>query len=232
MRLWDAATGSPRGILEGHIDSVDGLAFSPDGRLASSAADKTIRLWDPTSGQTLLILKGHAARIRCIKFSPDGRTLASASYDRTLKLWEAAPGAALAAARDEAAPDSRYRGGQCTAAKHRREACDRLCTRPARTSPSPPGKPTTCGRLRFLLDLMKPRQDEPDLRGWEWHYLNRLAHQERLTFRDHDREVSQVAFSPDGRTVASVQWGGRVKLWDPATGQRPAHARATAAGNR
>ncbi|MFI5458278.1 MAG: WD40 repeat domain-containing protein, partial [Isosphaerales bacterium] len=70
---------------------------SPDGRLASSAWDKTIRLWDPASRQTLLILKGHAGRIRCIKFSPDGRTLASASYDRTLKLWEAAPAAALAA---------------------------------------------------------------------------------------------------------------------------------------
>jgi len=97
VRLWDAAAGSPRGILEGHIDRVDGLAFSPDGRLASSAQDKTIRLWDPASGQTVLILKGHTSRIRCIKFSPDGQTLASASNDRTVKLWEAAPAAALAA---------------------------------------------------------------------------------------------------------------------------------------
>ena len=44
-----------------------------------------------------------------------------------------------------------------------------------------------------------------------------------MTFRDHDREVSEVAFSPDGRTVASVQWGGRLQLWDPATG----HVRLT-----
>jgi len=96
VRLWDAATGSPRGILEGHIDAVYGLAFGTDGRLASSGWDKTIRLWDPASGQTLLVLKRHAGRIRHIKFSPDGRTLASASDDRTLKLWEAAPAAALA----------------------------------------------------------------------------------------------------------------------------------------
>ena len=48
----------------------------------------------------MLILKGHAGRIRCIKFSADGRMLASASYDRTLKLWEAAP----ATAGNEAAP--------------------------------------------------------------------------------------------------------------------------------
>ena len=79
---------------------------------------------------------------------------------------------------------------------------------------------------------MRPRQNEPDLRGWEWHYLNRLAHHDRLTFRGHDREVDHVAFSLDGGTVASVQWGGRVRLWDPATGHVQAHARATAAGDR
>ena len=96
MRLWNAADGSPKGILEGHLTEVSGLAFGPDGRLASSARDQTIRLWDPASGQNLLILKGHTGPIRRIAFSPDGRTLASASDDRTLKLWEAAPAAALA----------------------------------------------------------------------------------------------------------------------------------------
>ena len=96
IRLWDRADGSLRRILEGHIDAVDGLAFSPDGRLASSGYDKTIRLWDPASGQCVLILEGHTGRVRCVKFSPDGRTLASASYDCTVKLWEAAPASILA----------------------------------------------------------------------------------------------------------------------------------------
>ncbi|WP_165233301.1 WD40 repeat domain-containing serine/threonine protein kinase [Aquisphaera insulae] len=74
------------------------------------------------------------------------------------------------------------------------------------------------GRLHDQLEQMPPRAGEPDLRGWEWNYLDALAHEERLTFRVHDREVSDVAFSPDGRTVASVQWGGRILLWDAATG--------------
>src|SRR5262249_51246216 len=75
------------------------------------------------------------------------------------------------------------------------------------------------GRLRFLLDLMKPRQDEPDLRGWEWHYLNGLAHQDRPLSDGPDREIRQAAFSPDGRTLGSMHKSGRVGLWDVASGR-------------
>jgi len=98
VRLWDPSDGSPRATLAGHGDEVASLAFDADGRLASSGSDKTIRIWDCASGQALLVLNGHTLRVRCVEFSPDGQALASASYDRTIKLWEAAPTAVLASA--------------------------------------------------------------------------------------------------------------------------------------
>ena len=46
VRLWDASTGDPAGVLEGHTAAVTGLAFSPDGlRLATSSLDGSLRLW-------------------------------------------------------------------------------------------------------------------------------------------------------------------------------------------
>ncbi len=79
-----------------HSDTVLGLAFSPDGRrLASSAADKTIRLLDITEGKVSRSMEGHTHHVLGIAWQDDARTIASASADQSVKIWDAETGQQL-----------------------------------------------------------------------------------------------------------------------------------------
>jgi serine/threonine protein kinase len=77
-------------------------------------------------------------------------------------------------------------------------------------------------RLDELLEQYRTAPEgEPDLRGFEWSYLRRLAHGEVLSAR---YAGNCLAFSPDGRWLASGAGGGgavpnEVKFWDARTGQ-------------
>jgi WD40 repeat protein/tRNA A-37 threonylcarbamoyl transferase component Bud32 len=58
----------------------------------------------------------------------------------------------------------------------------------------------------------------PDRRGWEWHYLKRLAHAELVGIPGL-KAPSGMRVSPDGARVALVTPSGEVKVCDTATGR-------------
>ena len=75
IQIWDVAAKRRLAMLEGHVEPVRGLSFHPDGDLlASGSWDGVLRLWDSATGRQLMqfALAGIPA------FSNDGRWLGSA----------------------------------------------------------------------------------------------------------------------------------------------------------
>jgi WD40 repeat protein/serine/threonine protein kinase len=79
-------------------------------------------------------------------------------------------------------------------------------------------------RVQAFLELQHPKMGETDLRNFEWHYLNRLGHSDLLTLK-HNGTVDCLAYSPDGKRLATVASFGAPKLasvvtvWDAQTGK-------------
>ncbi|XP_068911491.1 notchless protein homolog 1 [Tenebrio molitor] len=69
------------------------VAAATGERLVSGSDDFTLFLWDPQKDKKPLArLTGHQQLVNDVKFSPDGRIFASASFDKSIKLWEAKTG--------------------------------------------------------------------------------------------------------------------------------------------
>jgi WD40 repeat protein/tetratricopeptide (TPR) repeat protein len=119
VKVWDAATGQEQLTLIGHTNAITTVCFSPDGtRLASGGGRQfahagEVKVWDVQTGQETISLRGHRSIVRSVCFSPDGHRLASASFDSTLRLWDALPAAdGLAGQRLWVEPDDRWHGDQ------------------------------------------------------------------------------------------------------------------------
>src|SRR5262249_23454219 len=71
------------------------------------------------------------------------------------------------------------------------------------------------GRARDLLERQWPQPGQEDLRGFELRYLWPLCRDgSRYTLRGHTDSVTAVAFSRDGKTLATGSLDRSIRLWD------------------
>jgi RNA polymerase sigma factor (sigma-70 family) len=195
VRLWETATGKERYRLPGR-GRVDCLALSPDGRILAWADwDRKLRLCDAATGQELrrIALVDYQYGLA---FSPDGKTLAGAVWDRSVRLWEVSSGAELR--RFEGLP----RGGRALAFAPDGRAVAVAFS--GDTGADEEGKGPRKARRRSapavqLLDVADGRE----LRRFEAH---------------GEVNLTTVAFSRDGKTLAAGTDTGTVLLWEVLTG--------------
>jgi WD40 repeat protein len=229
LRLWDTATGQPRGgAIECPLPILD-YSISPDWKLMP-VIDKSnqVTIWDLTTGRVLRTVPGLAAGTNDVTISPDGKLLALSSPGGAIRIWDIEKEAEVRAMQGIKAkyfslhfsPDGTR---LVSAAKFRprgevivldvatgRELLDVPFEDMQITSHhvSADGKRLAVAGSVFrygtgevrILDFASGQAVLPPLKG-------------------HTGSVMSVAFSPDGQRLATSGIDAVVKIWDLATGQ-------------
>lgn len=210
--------------LEGPTRLLFQLAWSSDGTLLASAGhDGTVRLWHMAAGV------GSDERTmpgtiypQSVAFSPDSRTLASGDA-RSVHLWRVDDGALLQTLLAPGlevglavafSPDGRSLTSAGDAALPLWQLPAGTITRSLPTDPagaasvafSPDGQYLAAGMFQAAPLLFHLR--ETDVLLWRMRD-GMLVHR----FAGHHGHVYGLAFSPDGRTLASGSWDGTIRFW-------------------
>ncbi len=222
VRFWDTQSGELLRTLEGYHGNAHTIAWSPDGLLlASGSWDETIHLWDMRTGEQINTLKGHTNRILSICFSPDGYFFVSKSSDGTVRLWRCATSESMAVLHE---PNNPIFGGlafhpQATLLATRGEdevyiriwRLDRLALLGESAFP----EYREAGEGREKADEVVSEGITSSMAGDEIPEGFTLLR----TFSKKESFVSEIAWSSDGRTLASGSVDHTIRLWNGLTGK-------------
>jgi WD40 repeat protein len=212
VRLWEVPTGRRIGVLHGHTDFVQAVAFTPDGReLASGGQDATLKIWNRQTSLPV-VLEEVEPGMMGLWYRRDGRRIVVSTVmqgQSTRKGWDLSTG--------ELDPTLTGIDRSKLQEEYLPYPVQITPGVPVPTATSPDAKLLARGLPSANLTLQRERRSKSassTIEVWDM-ATGRVLH----NLVGHTAEVICIAFSPDGRRIATCSNDRTVKLWDTATGR-------------
>ena len=213
--------------LRGPVGYVNGLAFSPDGRLVVAAGSRRDVLWDTSSGEILGLEPGNEpanAVAGAVAISPDGHTLATGGIGGAVALYDISTG------RQTGAPTAYFSSahggirevdfspdGKLVASVSLNGTTSIWDVARRRRVAALPGR-GPAHAVRFSPDgkLLAVGDSSGEVVFWD---VARVEHAEHAgqPLVGHGGGVTSVDFDPDGSRLVTASDDGNLRLWDVAT---------------
>ena len=189
------------------------FAFSPDWKIIAAGAWRTIRLWDTTTEKYVATLTtDDSFRIENIEYSPDGRILAAHEMDhgRKIILWDTYTQEQIAILKGHIdrinaitfSPDGALLAS-CSGRWYENDNTIRLWN-------------TKTGKQRTRINnILKTKQNHDSDTTPAIKNILQIK-------QKHNFAIISAVFSPDGKTIASIDANTDIELWDVKTGKHKA----------
>ena len=220
VKFWDVLDG--REIRTIDAPFVDHLVFSPDGELLAMASVGAISIRD-IGGHELGVLDVSTERLGRLAFSPDGKKIVVGDSHGHVRLWDVD-------AKRQIRILGRHKGEVTTACwlpKSDRVATGAQDHEVIVWDVNGEGEPYSLPQSDAVLSLAANSSGDLlavglghslDLESGQvialWHLP---THTQRSTLRGSGRRIKDMAFTPDGKKLASVAEEELVRIWDSET---------------
>jgi WD40 repeat protein len=236
LKLWDARTGKQLAALPGYTNSLYALAFSPDGKRLAAAGIAPVQVWDVSTGKELFSSKATGDWETALAFSPDGARVAAAGWSGAT-VWEVPSGKVVASFQRPGYSTANHplafsRDLRTLAVSNYQEielwdvsTGERRAFLSEQRGEVGRAVYTTDGKTLIAGSNLRVGKKEHNL--GEVRLLDVATGRARATFSDGLGSPRALGFSPDGKTLAVLDYEDFVgeatlKLLDVATGRRRA----------